>query len=64
MAEKLEKPMDSLQITNNEEPNGELKCEITFDNNENRVYFTGQTVTGCVRLIVNETITVRGNIEF
>lgn len=60
MSEKIEKIGASAQIPNNEEPNGEPTCKINFENNPNRVYYTGQVVSGCVQLSINETTTVRG----
>lgn len=44
----------------NEEPNGEPTCKIYFENNPNRVYYTGQIVAGCVNLTINEVTNVRG----
>lgn len=60
MSEKTEKVVANVQISNNEEPNGEPTCKTIFENNQNRVYYTGQVVTGCVSLTINETTTVRG----
>lgn len=60
MSEEIEKLNAKVPITNNEEPNGEATCRIHFENNQNRVYYTGQVVTGRVNLVINEATTVRG----
>ncbi|XP_037041430.1 arrestin domain-containing protein 3-like [Bradysia coprophila] len=58
MSEKVE-VSDNNQITKFEEPNGEPTCSIVFENNPNRVYYTGQVVNGCVHLAINEPTVVR-----
>lgn len=60
MSNKIETVDANVQISKFEEPNGEPTCKINFENNQNRVYYTGQIVTGCVNLTINETTTVRG----
>lgn len=35
-------------------------CEIVFDNNPNRVYYGGQTVSGTVTLTLHKEKTVKG----
>lgn len=37
-------------------------CEIVFDNNPNRVYYGGQTVSGTVTLTLHKEKTVKGKI--
>ncbi len=51
---------NNLQTAINEEPNGEATCKINFENNQSRVYYTGQVVSGSVNLTINEATTVRG----
>lgn len=38
-------------------------CEITFDDNPDRVYYGGQTVYGRIQLILGKEKTIRGNYE-
>lgn len=38
-------------------------CEITFDNNEERVYYGGQSITGHVHLTLSKEKIIRGNIR-
>lgn len=35
-------------------------CEIAFDNNPNRVYYGGQTISGSVTLTLHREKTVKG----
>lgn len=39
-------------------------CEITFDDNEDRVYYGGQVVRGRVQLVIKKEKTVRGSFKF
>lgn len=59
MSENIENNDVSLQTKTFEEPNGEPTCKINFENNPNRVYYTGPVVNGCVNLTINEAVTVR-----
>lgn len=38
-------------------------CEITFDDNPDRVYYGGQTVYGRIQLVLGKEKTIRGNYE-
>lgn len=54
---KMKEAAVGLQI---EEPTSEPTCKINFENSQNRVYYVGQLVTGCVNLSINEAVTVTG----
>lgn len=60
MSAEMEMASAGVQIAKNDEPNGEPTCKFYFENNPNRVYYTGQVVNGCVNLTIYEAITVKG----
>lgn len=43
-----------------EPDSNEPRCEIHFENSQNRVYYTGDTVNGCVNLTIDEPVSVKG----
>lgn len=57
------KENDGMKIKLNEEgtENEDVIAEIHFDNSQNRVYYVGQTVSGCVNLKFYQAKTVKGN---
>lgn len=60
MSDKVANEDVNGRISDNVEPNGEPTCKIHFENNNpNRVYYTGQLVTGCVNLSINEATAVQ-----
>ena len=38
-----------------------LKCEIKFDNNQNAVFFAGQTLSGTVELTSDKAKKIKSN---
>lgn len=60
MSKQTENVEENLLTVKFDEPTGEPTCKIVFENNQNGVYYSGQSVVGCVHLSINEETTVRG----